>query len=65
MAEKELRRERQMLGRASDVTIQRIKEIGKALAVLYERRDATQMDRSRIEAFRRPDRTTKVERPTN
>jgi hypothetical protein len=65
MAKKELRRERQLLGRASDVTIQRIKEIGKALAVLYERRDATQTDRSRIEAFRRPGGTTKVERSTN
>jgi hypothetical protein len=60
MAEKELRRERQMLGRASDVTLRRMKDIGKELALLYERRDATQTDRSRIEAFRRPGRTAKV-----
>jgi hypothetical protein len=64
MAEKQLWREWQTLGRASDATVQRVKEIEKALAVLYERRDAIQTDRSRIEAFRRPGSTAKTEMPT-
>jgi hypothetical protein len=54
MAEKQLRRERQTLGRASDSIIQRVKAIGKAMAKLYEAREATQADRTRIDAFRRP-----------
>jgi hypothetical protein len=64
MAEKQLRRERQTFGRASDVVIQRVRAIGKALAELYERRDATQADKSRTEAFRRPASTTKTASPT-
>ena len=54
MAEKQLRRERQTAGRASDGIIGRVKAIGKSLAELYEQRDATQTDRSRVGAFLRP-----------
>jgi hypothetical protein len=61
LAEKQLRLERQTLGRASDAIIQRVKAIGKALAELYERRDATQVDRTRIEEFRRPASPAKTE----
>lgn len=64
MAEKQLRSERKALGRASDAIIQRVKVMGKALAELHERRDATQADKSRIEAFRRQNSTMKSERPT-
>ena len=54
MAEKHLRRERQTVGRASAEIIERVKAIGKRLAELYEQRDATQTDRSRVGAFLRP-----------
>jgi hypothetical protein len=63
MAEKQLRHERQTVGRASDAIIQRVKATGKALAELYERRDSTHADRSRIETFRRPANVTKTEAP--
>ena len=53
LAEKDLRQERLARGRATDATIQRIKARGKALAELYERRDATRNDRGMIDAFRR------------
>jgi hypothetical protein len=54
IAEKQLRRERQMIGRASDGIIQRVKALGKAMAELYEAREATQADRTRIDAFLKP-----------
>lgn len=43
--------------------IQRVRAIEEALVELYERRDATHADRSRIEAFRRAARTTKTDSP--
>jgi len=63
MAEKQLRRERQTIGRASDGIIQRVKAIGKAMAELYEAREATQADRTRIDAFRRPAGNEKAQLP--
>lgn len=63
MAEKQLRRERQTIGRASDGIIQRVKAIGKAMAELYEAREATQADRTRIGAFRRPAGIGKAQLP--
>jgi hypothetical protein len=63
MAEKQLRRERQTIGRASDSIIQRVKAIGKAIAELYEAREATQADRTRIDAFRRPAGNGKAQLP--
>ena len=63
MAEKQLRRERQTIGRASDGIIQRVKAIGKAMAELYEAREATQADRTRIDAFRRPAGNGKAQLP--
>ena len=65
MAEKELRRERQAVGRASDTIIKCVKAIGKALAKLYERREATQADRTRTNAFLRPASTTKAKSPAS
>ena len=53
MAVKQLCRERQTMGRASDGIIQRVKVVGKAMAELYEAHEATQADRTRIDAFRR------------
>ena len=52
MAEKTLRLERQALGRATEDTIDRVKTSGKALADMYERRDAIRADRERVEVFR-------------
>jgi hypothetical protein len=43
MAERQLRRERQMKGRVSDGIIQRVKAVGKAVAELYEAHEATQV----------------------
>jgi hypothetical protein len=63
MAKKLLRRERQTLGCASDAIIQRVKVVGKALAELYERRDAIQADKGKIKAFRRLANTTKTKSP--
>jgi hypothetical protein len=51
MAEKQLRQERRMMGRASDGIIQRVKAIGKTMAELYAAREA---DRTRIDVFHKP-----------
>jgi hypothetical protein len=53
MAGKQLRRERQTMGRALHGIIQRVKAVEKATAELYETREATQADGTRIDAFRR------------
>jgi hypothetical protein len=42
------------MGRASHDIIRRAKAVEKAMAELYDAREATQADRGRIDAFRRP-----------
>lgn len=50
VAEKHLRTERQARGRASETAIRQVRELGKALAILYEKRDAAQENKVEVDA---------------